>query len=67
MTRPHDQFLVEMPLKVQGYDIDVAGIVSNIVYVRWLEDLRLPARLVRHDGTVRTTAGWPGDREDQPR
>ncbi len=23
------------------YDIDFAGIVSNIVYVRWLEDLRL--------------------------
>lgn len=23
------------------YDVDFAGIVSNIVYVRWLEDLRL--------------------------
>jgi acyl-CoA thioester hydrolase len=31
---------VELPLQVHGYDIDVAGIVSNIVYVRWLEDLR---------------------------
>jgi len=28
-------------LRVQGYDIDFARIVSNIVYVRWLEDLRL--------------------------
>lgn len=26
---------------VQTYDIDFAGIVSNIVYIRWLEDLRL--------------------------
>ena len=25
---------------VRTYDIDSAGIVSNIVYVRWLEDLR---------------------------
>lgn len=30
-----------MPFKVQTYDIDFAGIVSNITYVRWLEDLRL--------------------------
>jgi acyl-CoA thioester hydrolase len=26
--------------KVMTYDIDFAGIVSNQVYVRWLEDLR---------------------------
>jgi len=26
---------------VRTYDIDFAGVVSNIVYVRWLEDLRL--------------------------
>lgn len=26
---------------VKTYDIDFAGIVSNIVYIRWLEDLRL--------------------------
>lgn len=30
-----------MPLPIKTYDIDFAGIVSNIVYVRWLEDLRL--------------------------
>ena len=43
MTRAHDiepRFPVEMPLKVQAYDIDVVGIVSNISYVRWLEELR---------------------------
>ena len=27
--------------EVKTYDIDFAGIVSNIVFVRWLEDLRL--------------------------
>lgn len=32
---------VELDLSVKTYDIDFAGIVSNIVYIRWLEDLRL--------------------------
>ncbi|MEL6929834.1 MAG: thioesterase family protein [Cyanobacteria bacterium J06600_6] len=32
---------VNIDLKIQTYDIDFAGIVSNIVYIRWLEDLRL--------------------------
>jgi acyl-CoA thioester hydrolase len=32
---------IELHLPVKTYDIDFAGIVSNIVYVRWLEDLRL--------------------------
>ena len=32
---------VEIPFKVKTYDIDFAGVVSNIVYIRWLEDLRL--------------------------
>jgi acyl-CoA thioester hydrolase len=26
--------------KVYAYDIDIMGIVSNIVYIRWFEDLR---------------------------
>jgi acyl-CoA thioester hydrolase len=34
-------FEVELDLPVKTYDIDFAGIVNNIVYVRWLEDLRL--------------------------
>jgi acyl-CoA thioester hydrolase len=29
-----------MRFVIHPYDIDVVGIVSNIVYVRWLEDLR---------------------------
>jgi acyl-CoA thioester hydrolase len=31
----------EQPLPIRTYDIDFAGIVGNIVFVRWLEDLRL--------------------------
>ena len=30
----------EQPLAIRTYDIDFAGIVSNIVFVRWLEDLQ---------------------------
>lgn len=36
-TRPLE---VEVVFPVRGYDIDFAGVVSNIVYIRWLEDLR---------------------------
>lgn len=32
---------IEMELPIRPYDVDMAGIVSNIVYVRWLEDLRM--------------------------
>ena len=32
---------VRLTLPVRTYDIDFAGIVNNIVFVRWLEDLRL--------------------------
>ncbi|HEX6304971.1 MAG TPA: thioesterase family protein [Anaerolineales bacterium] len=32
---------VHLDPKVRTYDIDFAGVVSNIVYIRWLEDLRL--------------------------
>lgn len=32
---------VTIPIIVRSYDIDFAGIVSNIVYVRWMEDLRM--------------------------
>ena len=31
---------VEHDFRVMTYDIDFAGIVSNISYIRWLEDLR---------------------------
>ena len=32
--------VVENDIEVNGYDIDAMGIVSNIVYIRWFEDLR---------------------------
>jgi acyl-CoA thioester hydrolase len=32
---------IRLAFPVRTYDIDFAGIVSNLVYVRWLEDLRL--------------------------
>lgn len=31
---------VRQAFKVMTYDIDFAGVLSNIVYIRWLEDLR---------------------------
>lgn len=36
----HRPLQVKISIPVQTYDIDYAGIVSNIVYIRWLEDLR---------------------------
>ena len=37
----HRPLIVSLPFTVKTYDIDFAGHVSNIVYIRWLEDLRL--------------------------
>jgi acyl-CoA thioester hydrolase len=31
---------ITRPLTVASYDVDYGGVVSNIVYVRWLEDMR---------------------------
>jgi len=36
-TKP---LFTKIPLIVNTYDIDVAGHVNNIVYIRWLEDMR---------------------------
>jgi thiamine biosynthesis lipoprotein len=38
-----------------------AAIVRGAAALPWLGDIGLPARLVRQDGTVETTAGWPDD------
>lgn len=32
--------VAEREIEVNNYDIDAMGIVSNIVYIRWFEDLR---------------------------
>jgi thiamine biosynthesis lipoprotein len=36
-----------------------AAIIRGAGAVAWLRELALPARLVREDGLVETTAGWP--------
>ena len=36
-----------------------AAIIRGAAALDWLHDPACPARLVRHDGTVETTAGWP--------
>jgi FAD:protein FMN transferase len=38
-----------------------AAIIRSAAALDWLHAVGLPARLVRHDGTVETTAGWPRD------
>jgi thiamine biosynthesis lipoprotein len=38
-----------------------AAILRGERAVRWLERLRLPARMVRHDGTTVMVGGWPAD------
>ena len=37
MNRP---MLIEELLHIKAYEVDAMGIVSNIVYVKWFEDLR---------------------------
>ena len=32
--------MISMNLTVHTYDIDIAGHVNNVVYIRWLEELR---------------------------
>ena len=31
---------IEMPLMINTFDIDAARHVNNVVYIRWLEELR---------------------------
>jgi FAD:protein FMN transferase len=38
-----------------------AAIVRGAAAISWLEDLSLPARLVREDGSVTVIAGWPDE------
>jgi thiamine biosynthesis lipoprotein ApbE len=42
-----------------------AAIVRGEQAVPWLDGLSLPARLVRHDGSTITVAGWPADAESE--
>jgi thiamine biosynthesis lipoprotein len=38
-----------------------ASIIKAEAALDWLAEAGLPARLVRHDGSVETTAGWPSN------
>ncbi len=66
MDNARSSLLIEIPIIVKTYDVDFAGIVHNMVYIRWLEDLRfqiladyLPIEQMLTDGItpilVRTT------------
>jgi FAD:protein FMN transferase len=51
-------------------DANIASTTSIIRGARatgWLEELKLPSRLVRADGVVEHVAGWPSGAEDLPR
>lgn len=40
MTNQNPLKTIEINIEVKTYDIDIAGHVNNIVYIRWIEDLR---------------------------
>ncbi|MBD3375914.1 acyl-CoA thioesterase [candidate division KSB1 bacterium] len=40
-AKTHRPLLVDHAIQIRTYDIDFMGVVSNIVYLRWLEDMRL--------------------------
>jgi thiamine biosynthesis lipoprotein len=46
---------------VDANTASTAAIVRGAAALPWLHDVGLPARLVREDGSVETTAGWPYD------
>jgi thiamine biosynthesis lipoprotein len=46
---------------VDANTASTAAIIRSEAALPWLQEAGLPARLVRHDGTVETTAGWPSD------
>jgi FAD:protein FMN transferase len=46
---------------VDANTASTAAIIRSAAALAWLSDAGLPARLVRTDGSVETTAGWPRD------
>jgi FAD:protein FMN transferase len=46
---------------VEANTASTAAIVRGASAVHWLEQARLPARLVRRDGTTTYTCGWPAE------
>jgi acyl-CoA thioester hydrolase len=55
---PDRPLLVELDFHARTYDVDFMGIVSNIVHVRWLEDLRLRLLAVHHPLEVQLARGY---------
>jgi FAD:protein FMN transferase len=47
---------------VDANTASTAAIIRSDAALPWLREAGLPARLVRADGTVETTAGWPSER-----
>jgi thiamine biosynthesis lipoprotein len=46
---------------VDANTASTAAIIRGAAALPWLHDVGLPARLVREDGSVETTTGWPRD------
>jgi FAD:protein FMN transferase len=46
---------------VDANTASTAAIIRSEAALAWLREACLPSRLVRQDGTVETTAGWPSD------
>ena len=46
---------------VDANTASTAAIIRSEAALPWLQSAGLPARLVRQDGSVETTAGWPSD------
>jgi len=46
---------------VDANTASTAAIIRGEAALPWLNEAGLPARLVRHDGSVETIAGWPHD------
>lgn len=46
---------------VDANTASTAAIIRSEGALAWLQEACLPSRLVRQDGTVETTAGWPSD------
>ncbi len=41
MNLEEEKYKTSIDFKIKTYDIDAAGHVNNIVYIKWLEDLRV--------------------------
>lgn len=40
INKKTEKVFIEIPFTIKTYDIDIAGHVNNIVYIKWFEELR---------------------------